>query len=151
MLLRLSKIEEVDIITNISISSFHSDYQVGLSPNDGPPGYDNIEWYRKMQSESHLYSYIDENNLVIGGAVLFLSNDTLYIGRIFISPIFHRNGFGIKLMEDIENMFKSFKRIKLDTLKNNIRTNSLYKKLGYTLVESDGDFNIYIKDNINNS
>lgn len=48
MLLRLAKEEEIEIITKISIDAFHSDYLVGLDPNDGPPGYDSVEWHKMM-------------------------------------------------------------------------------------------------------
>ena len=139
MLLRLTKKEEIETLTKISIDAFYSDYLVGLDPNDGPPDYDNIEWHRKMQIDHHLYSYIDDNNRVIGGAILFPSNEILYIARVFISPEFHRLGYGIKLMKDIEKMFDSIKLFKLDTPLNNVRTNNFYKKLGYVQTEIKSD------------
>ena len=146
MLLRLTKKEEIETLTKISIDAFHSDYLIGLDPNDGPPDYDNIEWHRKMQIEHHLYSYIDDNNRVIGGAILFPSNEILYIGRIFISSEFQRLGYGIKLMNDIEKMFDSIKLFKLDTPLNNVRTNNFYKKLGYIKTKTEYDCATYIKN-----
>lgn len=145
MLLRLTKEEEIEIITKISIDAFHSDYLVGLDPNDGPPDYDSVEWHKMMQSESHLYSYLDDNNTIIGGAILFSSTDTLYIGRIFISPEYQGNGYGIKLMNDIEKMFSHITLFKLDTPLNNARTNALYKKLGYVQTNIEGDCVSYVK------
>ena len=147
MLLRLTNREEIDTITKISVDAFHSDYLVGLDPGAGPPGYDSITWHKQMQEQKHLYTYINDNRTIIGGAVLFSSSDELYIGRIFISPEFHRKGYGIKLMNDIENMFSSAKIFKLDTPMNNIRANSLYKKLGYIQINDEGDCAVYKKDN----
>lgn len=86
---------------------------------------------------------------MVGGAILFASYDEIYIGRIFISPKYHRKGYGMSLMNDVEKMFSSVKRFKLDTPTKNIRTNSFYKKLGYIQTNVDGDFAIYEKENIN--
>lgn len=147
MLLRLTAEEEIEIITKISIDAFHSDYLIGLEPNDGPPGYDSIKWHKEMQKEKHLFSYFNDGGILVGGAILFASYDEIYIGRIFISPKFHRKGYGISLMNDVEKMFSSVKRFKLDTPTKNIRTNSFYKKLGYILTNVDGDFAIYEKEN----
>lgn len=147
MLLRLTAEEEIEMITKISIDAFHSDYLIGLEPNDGPPGYDSVKWHKEMQKEKHLFSYFNDGGIMVGGAILFTSNDEIYIGRIFISPKYHRKGYGISLMNDVEKMFSSVKRFKLDTPTKNIRTNSFYKKLGYIQTNVDGDFAIYEKEN----
>ena len=147
MLLRLTAEEEIEMITKISIDAFHSDYLIGLEPNDGPPGYDSVKWHKEMQKEKHLFSYFNDGGIMVGGAILFTSNDEIYIGRIFISPKYHRKGYGISLMNDVEKMFSLVKRFKLDTPTKNIRTNSFYKKLGYILTNVDGDFAIYEKEN----
>ena len=143
--LRLSAKEEVEEITKISIAAFHSDFLVGLDPNDGPPDYDSLKWHEKMQNEGHLYSFLNESGTIIGGAVLFASKEMVYIGRIFVSPEYQRQGYGIKMMTEIEKMFFSSKLFKLDTPANNIRTNSFYQKLGYVKSGIDGDCAVYIK------
>lgn len=97
MILRLTAEEEIKIITKISIDAFHSDYLIGLEPNDGPPGYDSVKWYKEMQKEKHLFSYFNDGGIMVGGAILFASYDEIYIGRIFISPKYHRKGYGISL------------------------------------------------------
>lgn len=147
MILRLTAEEEIEMITKISIDAFHSDYLIGLEPNDGPPGYDSVKWHKEMQKEKHLFSYFNDGGTMVGGAILFVSYDEIYIGRIFISPKYHRKGYGISLMNDVEKMFSSVKRFKLDTPTKNIRTNSFYKKLGYIQTNVDGDFAIYEKEN----
>ena len=143
--LRLSSPGEVEELTKISIEAFHSDFLVGLDPNDGPPDYDSLEWHKQMQAEGHLYSFANENGTIIGGAVLFASTETVYIGRIFVSPEYQRRGYGIKMMAEIESMFSSAKLFKLDTPANNIRTNSFYRKLGYVQSGVVDDCAVYIK------
>ena len=141
----LTKKDEIVTITNISIEAFNSDSLVGLDPNDGPPGYNSLKWHQEMQSQKHLYSYIDDSGEIIGGAILFCSPTEVYVGRIFISPKYHRKGYGIKLMNDIENMFSNVKTFKLDTPEKNIRTNNFYTKLGYKKCGFDGYCVVYMK------
>jgi len=131
MPLRLANIEEASILTEISIKAFHTDYLVGGDINDGPPDYDSLKWHKKMIKENHLFSYVDNNDTLIGGCILFKYNKLLYIGRMFISPIYFNQGYGIKMMQEIENIYDDITEIKLETPTWNIRTNSLYKKLGY--------------------
>lgn len=145
MLLRLTKEEEIKAITRISIDAFHTDYLVGLEPNDGPPNYDSVTWHTKMQAQNHLYTYIDESGTIIGGVVLFSSPEKVYIGRIFIAPEYHRKGYGLKLMQEIENLFPSAKSFKLDTPLDNVRTNAFYKKIGYVQTNEEDDCVTYIK------
>lgn len=143
--LRLSRPEEVEMITRVSVKAFHSDSLLGLDPNDGPPDYDSLKWHEKMQKENHLYSFFNESGRIIGGAILFASEEMVYIGRIFVSPEYHRQGYGIKMMTEIENLFPSARLFKLDTPVNNIRTNSFYQKLGYVQSGINDDCAVYIK------
>ena len=136
MLFRKALENEIVILTNISKDAFNTDYLVGMDPDDGPPYYDDVEWHKQMYKEDHLYAYLDDENNIIGGALLFLSNNVLYIGRIFIDPKYFRKGYGYSLMLDIEKHFSGCKNFKLDTPKNNVRTNSLYKKLGYIITKT---------------
>lgn len=96
----------------------------------------------KMIEENHLYTYLIDENTIIGGAVLF-GKEELYVGRIFIDPQFFRQGYGISLMSAIEKMFDS-KTIKLDTPLWNKRTNQFYKKCGFVEIGRDGE-NVYFE------
>lgn len=70
-----------------------------------------------------------EGNEVIGAVILFLheNKQDLFVGRIFIDCRYHRNGYGIALMECIENMYATVNEVYLDTPIWNIRTNAFYK------------------------
>jgi ribosomal protein S18 acetylase RimI-like enzyme len=131
-------------ITGISRRAFHSDVEVGAKEKVGPPGYMSVPYYTKMARSNHLFKLMD-NGLIIGGAVLFLDNEKLNIGRIFIGPENHRKGYGIFMMREIESLYPEVKEITLDTPVWNTRTNSFYSKMGYTEVRRDGDFIYYSK------
>ena len=91
-----------------------------------------------------LYKLVDDYKIV-GGALLFLKDDVLNIGRIFIAPEYFRKGYGIFMMQQIEESFAEVKVFTLDTPIWNIRTNAFYQKLGYEEVRRDGDFVYYEK------
>jgi ribosomal protein S18 acetylase RimI-like enzyme len=91
-----------------------------------------------------LYKLVDDYKIV-GGALLFLKDDILNVGRIFVNPEYFRKGYGIFMMQQIEAMFPQVKTFSLDTPIWNIRTNAFYQKLGYEEVRRDGDFVYYEK------
>ena len=146
MSLQLLKAGTADALTlnGISKRAFDSDILVGAASAGGPPGYMSVPFHTKMARQGHLYKLTDEG-LIVGGAILFLKNDVLSIGRIFVAPEHFRKGYGIFMMNEIEAMFSDVKKFTLDTPVWNIRTNSLYTRLGYTETKRDSDFVYYTK------
>ena len=98
-----------------------------------------------MARMNHLFKLVDENGVILGGAILFRQGDTLNVGRIFIDPQHFRKGYGILLMREIEAMFPDAKVFTLDTPAWNIRTNAFYSRLGYSEVKRSADFVYYSK------
>ena len=132
------------VINAISKRSFDSDVEIGAPSKGGPPGYMSIQFHTKMARLDHLYKLLVDGH-IIGGAILFIDGEKLNIGRIFISPEYHRKGYGIYIMQEIEGMFPAVKEFYLDTPIWNIRTNSFYQKLGYTEYKREGEFVYYTK------
>lgn len=147
MSLQFLKAGTADALTLVGISkhAFESDVEVGASELCGPPGYKALSFYTKMARMNCLYKLVDDNGLTVGGAVLFVKNNEMNVGRIFVSPEHFRKGYGIFMMEQIETMFPEVKIFTLDTPSWNVRTNTFYKKLGYVEVRRDGDFVYYEK------
>ena len=131
MILRKAEKNEICLLAEMSKVAFHSDELIGMDANDGPPGYDSAAWHTAMYENGCLYTYLNEDGIPVGGAVLYDQDDKVIIGRVFISPLYHRQGYGIRLMKDIEKFFPEAVVFELDTPLNNIRTNALYQKLGY--------------------
>lgn len=147
MSLQFLKAGTADAVTLVGISkhSFESDVEVGASDLFGPPGYKSLPFYTKMARMNCLYKLIDDNGLTVGGAVLFIKDNKMNVGRIFVSPEHFRKGYGIFMMQQIETMFPDVKTFSLDTPIWNVRTNAFYQKLGYTEVRRDSDFVYYEK------
>ena len=146
MSLQLLKAGTSDALTlnGISKRAFDSDILVGATSSGGPPGYMSAAFHTKMARQGHLYKLSDER-LIVGGALLFLKNDVLNVGRIFVAPEHFHKGYGTIMMQEVENMFPEVKEITLDTPVWNVRTNSFYSKLGYKEIKRDKEFVFYSK------
>ena len=131
-------------MTGISKRSFKSDALIGGPLSGGPPGYMSVPFHTKMARQGHLYKLTGEG-LIIGGAILFLKNDILNVGRIFVAPEHFCKGYGIFMMQEIEKMFPEAKEFTLDTPVWNARTNTFYAKLGYKEIKRDKDLVFYSK------
>ena len=146
MSLQFLKASTADAVSLMCISkkAFDSDVEVGASSVGGPPGYATLSFHTKMARMNCLYKLVDDYKIV-GGALLFLKDDVLNIGRIFVDPEHFRKGYGIFVMQQIEESFAEAKVFTLDTPIWNVRTNAFYQKLGYVEVRRDGDFVYYEK------
>ena len=143
MILKKSNTKDVGELTRISTEAFDSDVLVGGSEKGGPPGYDSEEWHMEMMKGDHLYTYFNDENTIVGGAVLFGKKE-LFVGRIFVDPKLFHWGYGMSLMEDIEKAFDQ-QIIRLDTPLWNVRTNRFYKKCGYIETGRDSESVFYEK------
>ena len=131
-------------LTGISKRAFESDVLIGGPSSGGPPGYMSVPFYTKMARQGHLYKLTDDG-LIVGGAILYLKNGILNVSRIYIAPEHFRKGYGIQMMQHIENMFSEVKELTLDTPVWNVRTNAFYTKLGYKEIKRDKGFVFYSK------
>ena len=147
MSLQFLKAGTADAVSLMCISkkAFDSDSEVGANGAGGPPGYNSLPFHTKMARMNCLYKLVDDYKIV-GGALLFLKDDILNVGRIFVDPEYFRKGYGIFMMQQIEAIFPEVKVFTLDTPIWNVRTNAFYQKLGYVEVRRDGDFVYYKKD-----
>ena len=133
------------VLNSISKQAFDSDVETGAASSGGPPGYQSVSFHVRMARMNHLFKLVDENGVILGGAILFRQGDTLNIGRIFIDPQHFRKGYGTLLMREIEAMFADAKVFTLDTPTWNTRTNAFYTRLGYSEVKRDNDLVYYSK------
>ena len=146
MVIVKAEVNQIEKIVNMSIRAFETDENVGGVKGECPPEFDSVEWHQQLAREGHLYQAMIENDLV-GAAIVFPDEikNSVYIGRIFSDPIYHRKGYGIRLMECIEKHFLCAAEFHLDTPCWNERTNAFYKRLGYRIVKVEDGFVFYLK------
>ena len=138
--------KRVEKIVDMSIRAFETDANVGGAEGDCPPEFDSVEWHKQMAREGHLYQAMIGKDLV-GAAIVFPDETgrSVYIGRIFIDSVYHRKGYGIRLMDCIEENFPYAAEFNLDTPCWNERTNAFYKRLGYRIIKVEDGFVFYQK------
>jgi ribosomal protein S18 acetylase RimI-like enzyme len=146
MILQFLRASTADAVSLMCISkkAFDSDAEVEVKGAGGPPGYNSLSFYTKMARMNNLYKLVDDYKIV-GGALLFLKDDILNVCRIFVDPEYFRKGYGIFMMQQIEESFAEVKVFTLDTPIWNVRTNAFYTKLGYKEIKRDKEFVFYSK------
>ena len=146
--MRIVKAEEKQVskIVDMSIRAFETDVNVGGAKGDCPPRFDSARWHEQMAQEGHLYAAMIGDDLV-GAAIIFPDekSQSVYVGRIFVDSLYHRKGYGTRLMECIEKFFPWAIEFNLDTPCWNKRTNAFYKGLGYKIIKTEDGFNFYQK------
>ncbi len=138
--------DQVEKIVDMSVRAFETDVNVGGVKGECPPEFDSVEWHKQMAREGHLYQAMIGKDLV-GAAIIFPdeTKNSVYIGRIFIDSIYHRKGYGIRLMECIVKYFPCAAEFHPDTPCRNQRTNAFYKRLGYRIIKVEDEFFFYHK------
>ncbi len=147
MIMERATLADVAALTKLSKAAFDTDSDVGSAEPGGPPEYDREPWHTDMCRKGCLYRFTDGGEL-IGGALLFRdakSENTLYIGRIFIDPRLYRRGYGLEMMQLIEGFFAGVTDYRLETPVWNTRTNRFYPKAGYAEVARDAESVYYQK------
>ncbi len=85
------------------------------------------------------------NNKIIGYGSFYLKNSqTVWISRLYVDPNYQRQGFGMKIIEKIKNISKSYKAkvLVLETDKKAYWAVDFYKKMGFFIL-SDKDLKIF--------
>lgn len=151
MEIRLAKRDEISILTSASKTAFDTDITVGNIEIGGPPNYDSIQWHERMRKGEHLFTLIENNN-VVGGLVLLhdkKDKSIMYVERIFIDSVNHHRGLGMEAMMEAERLFPDVRFWRLTTPIWNIRTNQFYPKLGYKEMYRDQEQIYYQKGKVN--
>ena len=80
--------------------------------------------------EGIILKMVDENDVIIGSVRAKESNGTVYIGKLMVHPDHRCNGYGARLLAEIERHYPG-KRYELFTSTRSIDNIKLYRKSGY--------------------
>jgi ribosomal protein S18 acetylase RimI-like enzyme len=90
----------------------------------------------KNDFENQVFLKVVINGKIIGSVRAFAKEGTCYIGRLIVHPDFQNQGIGTKLMNEIEQIFKTCERFELFTGDRSYRNLYLYQKLGYKIFKT---------------
>ncbi|QSX06512.1 GNAT family N-acetyltransferase [Sedimentibacter sp. zth1] len=129
--IKKAMIEDAQIITDIKTRAFNKEINTYLGRNGGPPGYDKVE--SEIYIIKNMIAYkIELNNQIIGGFFLIpLSNNKMRFEDFVIEPIFQGNGYGLKVMQLVEEAYPDIYEWQLSTPVFSIGNQHLYTKFGY--------------------
>lgn len=102
---------------------------------DIPPLKQTLDELTDEFNDGVILKMVNDENTIIGSVRAKEDNATVYIGKLMVHPNHRRNGYGTRLIKEIEACFPN-KRYELFTStrsKDNIR---LYQSLGYKIFDS---------------
>jgi len=140
---RLEPAAEADaqVLTKISKRAFHSDVSCGAPGEGGPPGYHSKGWQAGVIGSATAYLKTLVDGSTAGGVIVWDRRNGHYsLGRIYLDPIYHRRGIGVKATDLLFERFPDAERWTLDTPTWNTRTRSFYQKLGFSVVKETPEF-----------
>ena len=97
---------------------------------DIPPLKQTIDEVIAEYSEGVILKMVDENGTIIGSVRAKESNGTVYIGKLMVHPDRRRNGYGTRLLAEVEQFYPG-KRYELFTSTRSIDNIKLYQNSGY--------------------
>ena len=97
---------------------------------DIPPLKQTLEEVIAEYREGVILKMVDENGVIIGSVRAKECNGTVYIGKLMVHPDRRCNGYGTKLLKEVERFYPG-KRFELFTSTRSIDNIKLYRKSGY--------------------
>jgi ribosomal protein S18 acetylase RimI-like enzyme len=132
-------VTDAEELARISREAFHSDTCCGGKGEGGPPGYDSAAWQARMMRIAAAYLRIEADGKTAGGLIVFRKGKGhCELGRIFLSPQYHRMGIGARAMRLMMDAFPECGKWTLETPPWNTRTRAFYIKLGFRIIGETG-------------
>ncbi|MBO4789793.1 MAG: GNAT family N-acetyltransferase, partial [Oxalobacter sp.] len=75
---------------------------------------------------------VDDHNVLVGSVRAKENNGTVYVGKLMVHPDYQHQGYGTKLLTEIERYFPG-KRYELFTSNQSVNNIRLYEKVGYRI------------------
>jgi ribosomal protein S18 acetylase RimI-like enzyme len=126
-----AKREDLNEVLELQYLAYQSEAAL-FGTNDIPPLRQTLDEVVKEYNVGTILKMVDENGIIIGSVRAKENNDTVYIGKLMVHPDYRGNGFGTKLLSEIEHLFPN-KRYELFTSTRSVDNIRLYQKSGYKI------------------
>ena len=133
MNVKIEKAEREDLneILELQYLAYQSEAAL-FGTNDIPPLRQTLDEVVEEYNVGIILKMVDENGIIIGSVRAKENNNTVYIGKLMVHPDYRVNGFGTKLLSEIEHLFPN-KRYELFTSTRSVDNIRLYQKSGYKI------------------
>lgn len=102
---------------------------------DIPPLKQTLDEVIDEYNNGVILKMVNDENTIIGSVRAKESNGTVYIGKLMVHPDYRHNGYGTRLIKEIEEYFPN-KRYELFTSTRSTDNIRLYQSLGYKTFDS---------------
>ena len=126
--------EDLQEILQLQFLSYQSEAAL-FGSKDIPPLKQTLNEVIDEYNNGIILKMVNDENTIIGSVRAKEAKGTVYIGKLMVHPNYRHNGYGTRLIKEIEEYFSN-KRYELFTStrsKDNIR---LYQGLGYKIFDS---------------
>ena len=123
---KLQDLEEILALQKIAYRSeaeIHDDFSI-------PPLHQTLSEIRE-EFQHQLFLKVVDQGKIIGSVRAYEKNETSFIGKLIVDPLFQNQGIGTKLLSEIERRFEYVKRFELFTGYKSKKNLYLYNKFGY--------------------
>ena len=134
MLIYQANFDDLQEILQLQYLSYQSEADL-FGSKDIPPLKQTLDEVIDEYNNGVILKMVNDENTIIGSVRAKEVKGTVYIGKLMVHPDYRRNGYGTRIIKEIEEFFPN-KRYELFTStrsKDNIR---LYQSLGYKIFDS---------------
>ena len=134
MLIYQANFDDLQEILQLQYLSYQSEADL-FGSKDIPPLKQTLDEVIDEYNNGVILKMVSDENTIIGSVRAKEVKGTVYIGKLMVHPDYRHNGYGTRLIKEIEEFFPN-KRYELFTStrsKDNIR---LYQSLGYKIFDS---------------
>ena len=126
--------DDLQEILHLQYLSYQSEAAL-FGSKDIPPLKQTLDEVIDEYNNGVIIKMVNDENTIIGSVRAKETNGTAYIGKLMVHPDYRHNGYGTRLIKEVEEYFPN-KRYELFTStrsKDNIR---LYQSLGYKIFDT---------------
>jgi len=133
--IRKASISDSDTLKRIARRTIDANYRSFLTD-------EGVDWFLKSGSDQYVEENIANCWVILddGQVIGFSVCKENLIDLMMIDHEFHRQGYGTTLLNHCEQqLFETFKEIKLDSFEGNEKANSFYRKYGWSEIHKNFD------------
>lgn len=131
MIIIKAKKEDLSEILQLQYLAYQSEAKL-LNNFDIPPLKQTLQEVQSEYDRGTILKVLDDNDKIVGSVRGYTENDTLYIGKLFVHPIWQGKGIGTELLKEIERVCPH-DRCELFTSSKSANNLRLYEKSGYKI------------------
>lgn len=130
-----AKFEDLQEILDLQYLAYQSEAKL-FNNQDIPPLKQTLQEVQGEYESGVILKVSDEEDAIIGSVRAYVTNGTVYIGKLVVHPQKQSQGIGTKLLLAIENEYPN-QRYELFTSTKSIRNIALYQRLGYHIFKQE--------------